>query len=62
MAAFAAGRIVIVCDDADRENEGDLIVAADAATPETIAFFVRYTPASSACRCSARAWTSCSCR
>jgi 3,4-dihydroxy 2-butanone 4-phosphate synthase/GTP cyclohydrolase II len=43
VAAFAAGRTVIVCDDADRENEGDLIVAADAATPETIAFFVRYT-------------------
>jgi 3,4-dihydroxy 2-butanone 4-phosphate synthase/GTP cyclohydrolase II len=43
VAAFADGRIVIVCDDADRENEGDLIVAADAVTPETIAFFVRYT-------------------
>jgi 3,4-dihydroxy 2-butanone 4-phosphate synthase/GTP cyclohydrolase II len=40
---IAAGRIVIVVDDADRENEGDLIVAAEKVTPETIAFMVRYT-------------------
>jgi 3,4-dihydroxy 2-butanone 4-phosphate synthase / GTP cyclohydrolase II len=39
----ARGRIVIVVDDADRENEGDLIVAAEKVTPETIAFMVRYT-------------------
>ena len=32
------GRIVILCDDEDRENEGDLCMAADAATPEAIAF------------------------
>lgn len=37
------GRIVIVMDDEDRENEGDLIMAADKATPEQIAFFVNYT-------------------
>jgi 3,4-dihydroxy 2-butanone 4-phosphate synthase/GTP cyclohydrolase II len=41
--AIAAGRIVLVTDDEDRENEGDLIVAAKFATPETIAFFVRHT-------------------
>src|SRR5262245_56008094 len=41
--AVAAGEIVIVCDDADRENEGDLIMAADAVTPEKIAFFVNHT-------------------
>jgi 3,4-dihydroxy 2-butanone 4-phosphate synthase / GTP cyclohydrolase II len=41
--AVAAGELVIVCDDADRENEGDLIMAADAVTPEKVAFFVRYT-------------------
>jgi len=35
--------MVVVVDDADRENEGDLIMAAEAATPETIAFFVRHT-------------------
>jgi 3,4-dihydroxy 2-butanone 4-phosphate synthase/GTP cyclohydrolase II len=40
---IAQGRIVIVVDDADRENEGDLIVAAEKVTPETIAFMVRYT-------------------
>jgi 3,4-dihydroxy 2-butanone 4-phosphate synthase/GTP cyclohydrolase II len=39
----ARGRMVIVVDDADRENEGDLIVAAEKVTPETIAFMVRYT-------------------
>jgi 3,4-dihydroxy 2-butanone 4-phosphate synthase / GTP cyclohydrolase II len=43
IAAIARGEIVIVVDDADRENEGDLIMAADAATPERIAFFVRHT-------------------
>jgi 3,4-dihydroxy 2-butanone 4-phosphate synthase / GTP cyclohydrolase II len=37
------GRIVIVVDDADRENEGDLIMAAEKATPESIAFIVRYS-------------------
>jgi 3,4-dihydroxy 2-butanone 4-phosphate synthase / GTP cyclohydrolase II len=40
---IARGRMVIVVDDADRENEGDLIVAAEKITPETIAFMVRYT-------------------
>jgi len=43
VAAIAAGRMVVVVDDADRENEGDLVMAAEAATPETIAFFVRHT-------------------
>ncbi|HYT27320.1 MAG TPA: bifunctional 3,4-dihydroxy-2-butanone-4-phosphate synthase/GTP cyclohydrolase II [Actinomycetota bacterium] len=42
-AAVAAGEMVVVVDDADRENEGDLIMAAEAATPEKIAFFVRHT-------------------
>jgi 3,4-dihydroxy 2-butanone 4-phosphate synthase/GTP cyclohydrolase II len=43
IAAIARGEIVVVADDEDRENEGDLIMAADAATAETIAFFVRHT-------------------
>ncbi|MBI4933396.1 MAG: 3,4-dihydroxy-2-butanone-4-phosphate synthase [Actinobacteria bacterium] len=43
IATIAAGGIVVVADDEHRENEGDLIMAADAATPETIAFFVRHT-------------------
>ncbi len=38
-----AGKPVIVTDDADRENEGDLILAAERATPENIAFMVRHT-------------------
>jgi 3,4-dihydroxy 2-butanone 4-phosphate synthase/GTP cyclohydrolase II len=41
--AIRAGEIVLVVDDADRENEGDLIMAAEAATPEKIGFFVRHT-------------------
>jgi 3,4-dihydroxy 2-butanone 4-phosphate synthase/GTP cyclohydrolase II len=39
----AAGKPVVVVDDADRENEGDLIFAAEMATPELVAFMVRYT-------------------
>ncbi|MBB5159456.1 bifunctional 3,4-dihydroxy-2-butanone-4-phosphate synthase/GTP cyclohydrolase II [Saccharopolyspora phatthalungensis] len=42
-AALAAGGMVVVVDDADRENEGDLIVAADAVTEEQMAFIVRHT-------------------
>ncbi|GAA2537621.1 bifunctional 3,4-dihydroxy-2-butanone-4-phosphate synthase/GTP cyclohydrolase II [Winogradskya consettensis] len=41
--AIAAGRSVIVVDDEDRENEGDLIFAAELATPELVAFMVRYS-------------------
>ena len=37
------GRMVIVVDDADRENEGDLIIAAEKITPEALAFMVRHT-------------------
>ena len=40
---IAAGKAVIVVDDEDRENEGDLIFAAEHATPELLAFMVRYT-------------------
>ena len=39
----AAGEIVVVVDDEDRENEGDLVMAAEAATPEKIAFFLAHT-------------------
>ena len=42
IAAVAAGQLVIVADDADRENEGDLIMAASKATPETINMMIRY--------------------
>ncbi len=43
VAAFARGEIVVVVDDEDRENEGDLIVAAEFATPALTAFMVRHT-------------------
>ena len=43
VADIAAGRPVVVVDDEDRENEGDLIFAAEKATPELVAFMVRYT-------------------
>jgi 3,4-dihydroxy 2-butanone 4-phosphate synthase/GTP cyclohydrolase II len=43
IADIAAGRAVVVVDDEDRENEGDLIFAAEKATPELVAFMVRYT-------------------
>lgn len=43
VADIADGRPVVVVDDEDRENEGDLIFAAEKATPELLAFMVRYT-------------------
>jgi 3,4-dihydroxy 2-butanone 4-phosphate synthase/GTP cyclohydrolase II len=43
LRAFEAGEIVVVTDDDDRENEGDLIMAAVKATPEKMAFFIRHT-------------------
>jgi 3,4-dihydroxy 2-butanone 4-phosphate synthase / GTP cyclohydrolase II len=43
VAAFARGEILVVVDDEDRENEGDLIMAAEYATPESLAFFLRHT-------------------
>jgi 3,4-dihydroxy 2-butanone 4-phosphate synthase/GTP cyclohydrolase II len=43
IAAVANGEIVVVVDDEDRENEGDLIMAAEKITPEAMGFFVRHT-------------------
>jgi 3,4-dihydroxy 2-butanone 4-phosphate synthase/GTP cyclohydrolase II len=42
LEAIRAGRIVIVVDDEDRENEGDLTIAAEKTTPEAINFMARY--------------------
>ena len=42
IAAIAAGKFVIVVDDEDRENEGDLVVAAQLVTPEQISFMTRH--------------------
>ncbi|OZM80782.1 bifunctional 3,4-dihydroxy-2-butanone-4-phosphate synthase/GTP cyclohydrolase II [Pseudonocardia sp. MH-G8] len=43
VAALAAGRMVVVVDDADREDEGDLVVAAGSVTAEQVAFVVAHT-------------------
>ena len=43
IADIAAGKAVVVVDDEDRENEGDLVVAASKVTPELLAFMVRHT-------------------
>lgn len=43
ISAFASGEFLVVVDDKERENEGDLILAADQVTTEAIAFMVRYT-------------------
>jgi 3,4-dihydroxy 2-butanone 4-phosphate synthase/GTP cyclohydrolase II len=42
VADFRAGRMVLIMDDEDRENEGDLIMAAELATPEAVAFMIRH--------------------
>src|SRR5436853_3827098 len=41
--AFRLGEIVVVTDDDDRENEGDLFIAASMCTPEKMAFIIRHT-------------------
>ena len=43
IAAIGRGEIVVIVDDEDRENEGDFIMAAEFATPEKLAFIVRYS-------------------
>jgi len=43
LADLRAGRMVVIMDDEDRENEGDLIMAAERTTPEAVAFMIRYT-------------------
>ena len=42
LAELAAGRMVVIMDDEDRENEGDLIMAAEKCRPEDINFMARY--------------------
>src|SRR5690242_17046695 len=41
--AIKRGEFVVVVDDEDRENEGDLIIAAEKMTPEAMAFMIRHT-------------------
>ncbi|NKK88331.1 3,4-dihydroxy-2-butanone-4-phosphate synthase [Rhizobium leguminosarum bv. viciae] len=42
ISAIASGKMVVVVDDQNRENEGDIVVAADAVTPEAIAFMMTH--------------------
>ena len=42
VAELAAGRMIILVDEEDRENEGDLVVAAEHVTPEAINFMARF--------------------
>ncbi len=42
LEALRAGRPIVLCDDEDRENEGDLVVAAEFVTPETVNFMLRF--------------------
>lgn len=43
ISAIKNGEMIVVVDDDDRENEGDLIMAASKATPEAVAFMIRHT-------------------
>jgi 3,4-dihydroxy 2-butanone 4-phosphate synthase / GTP cyclohydrolase II len=43
LADLREGRMVVVMDDEDRENEGDLIMPAERASPEAVAFMIRHT-------------------
>src|SRR3989304_3260029 len=42
LADFREGRMIVLVDDADRENEGDLTMAAEKATPEAINFMAKH--------------------
>ncbi|MCR4395303.1 MAG: 3,4-dihydroxy-2-butanone-4-phosphate synthase, partial [Candidatus Saccharicenans sp.] len=42
LKAVRTGRLIIIVDDEDRENEGDLMVAAEKVTPEIINFMAKY--------------------
>ena len=59
---IAEGRPVVVVDDANRENEGDIIAAASLATPELLAFMIRYTSGVICAPLPGPSSTGCSCR
>ncbi len=62
LTAIAAGKFVVVADNADREDEGDLILAAEKATPEALAFMIRYTSGIVSCHCPVNACANSACR
>jgi 3,4-dihydroxy 2-butanone 4-phosphate synthase len=43
LAAFAAGEFLVVMDDEDRENEGDVIISASHCTTEKMAWMIKHT-------------------
>lgn len=49
--AFAAGEFLVVMDDEDRENEGDLIIAASQCTTEKMAWMIKQTRCADLTRC-----------
>lgn len=61
VAAIRAGRPIVVVDDHDRENEGDLIFAAQMATTELTAFMVRHTSGYICIGMTGRPSTDCTC-
>ena len=61
VADIAAGKAVVVIDDEDRENEGDLIFAAEKATPELVAFMCATRRATCVCHWTARSATGSGC-
>ena len=44
LSDLSAGRVIVLVDDENRENEGDLVVAAEKITPECVHFLTRHTP------------------
>ena len=42
VAELAAGRMIVLVDEEDRENEGDIVIAADHVTPQAINFMARH--------------------
>jgi len=62
IAEIRAGRMIILMDDEDRENEGDLCMAAEKVTPEAIAFMARYARGLICLRSRKRSLRSSACR
>ncbi len=62
VADLKAGKMVVIMDDEARENEGDLLMAADAARAEDVNFMARYGRGLICLRSRASAAASCACR
>lgn len=62
IAELKAGRMVILVDEEDRENEGDLVIAAEFVTPEAINFMAKYGRGLICLTLTQNAASSCNCR